>query len=130
MKINREARLNARQIFRFCLNGTTIDEAKFRTVVDEIATKKPRNFLPILSQLQRLLTLHASEHTHVVESAVDLPDRGASVFADLERKYGKPMISRYDVIPSLIGGLRIRVGSNVWDGSVHGRLQTLKQSLS
>ena len=35
----------------------------------------------------------------------------------------------YRVTPDLIGGLRITLGSNVWDGSVKARLNALRTAL-
>jgi F-type H+-transporting ATPase subunit delta len=36
----------------------------------------------------------------------------------------------YDVDPSLLGGVVIRIGSRLYDGSVRGRLERLRNSLS
>jgi F-type H+-transporting ATPase subunit delta len=33
------------------------------------------------------------------------------------------------VNPQLLGGMRIQVGSDVWDGTVRGRLERLQQQL-
>jgi F-type H+-transporting ATPase subunit delta len=65
-----------------------------------------------------------------VESATPLPDRGASIFAELERNYGRASRTFYQENPALLGGLRIRRGNNIWDGSLSGRLSRLQQALS
>ncbi len=49
---------------------------------------------------------------------------------DLRSKYGDGLTTDFRVNPNLIGGLRIRVGSDVWDGSVRGRLDRLEQELA
>lgn len=130
MKIKREARTAARKLFRACSPGGELDEKKLAQVVDELVAAKPRNFISILNQLQRLAEISTTQRTHVVESAVALPDSGASVFTELSQKFGKPLKSEYRVSPDLLGGLRLRVGSNIWDYSVLGRLNQLQQSLN
>jgi F-type H+-transporting ATPase subunit delta len=130
MKITREARLTARQIFRAFTLGGTMDESRLRDVVTELATQKPRNYLPILAQLQRLVAIWVAERTHAVETAVDLPDQGAAIFRELAERFNLPMATAYRVAPELIGGLRIRVGSSVWDGSVRSNLNQIQQALN
>jgi F-type H+-transporting ATPase subunit delta len=49
-----------------------------------------------------------------------------SIKANLEKQYGAGLNIGFSVNPGLIGGLRIKVGSDVYDGSVAGRLAALK----
>ena len=49
--------------------------------------------------------------------------------ANLKRKYGSDLTAEFVVNPELLGGMRIRVGSDVWDSSVRNRLQRLQQQL-
>jgi F-type H+-transporting ATPase subunit delta len=130
MKINREARLTARQLFRAVTASGSLNENALRQVVDELIALKPRHYYPILRQLMKLTELYQQEHTHSVDSAVELNDKGASVFTTLQQKFGAPADTTYRVDPALLGGLRVRVGSNVWDGSVRGRLDNLGNNLT
>ena len=47
------------------------------------------------------------------------------VMAGLAKSHGSELIAAYQLNPGLIGGLRIRVGNDVLDGSVQGRLDRL-----
>jgi F-type H+-transporting ATPase subunit delta len=49
--------------------------------------------------------------------------------ANLRQKYGPDVTANFAVNPELLGGMRIRVGSDVWDSSVRNRLQRLQQQL-
>jgi F-type H+-transporting ATPase subunit delta len=51
------------------------------------------------------------------------------VESDLRHKHGRDLSIEYKVNPALIGGLRIQIGSNVWDGSVQNRLARLNEQL-
>ncbi len=46
----------------------------------------------------------------------------------LAAKYGQDLTYEFKVTPDLIGGMRIRVGNDVWDGSVKARLARLANS--
>jgi F-type H+-transporting ATPase subunit delta len=48
---------------------------------------------------------------------------------NLKKKYGADLATDFVVNPKLLGGMRIRVGSDVWDGSVRNRLERLEQQL-
>jgi F-type H+-transporting ATPase subunit delta len=48
---------------------------------------------------------------------------------NLKRKYGQDLIAEFSVNPELLGGMRIRVGSDVWDATVRNRLERLQQQL-
>ena len=57
------------------------------------------------------------------------PDSGAQIVSNLKRKYGSQLTARFVVNKDLLGGMRIRVGSDVWDSSVRNRLHRLQQQL-
>ena len=55
-------------------------------------------------------------------------DLQVSVQAELTKVYGPGITASFAENPALIGGLRIQVGSDVYDGSVRGRLAALERS--
>jgi F-type H+-transporting ATPase subunit delta len=131
MKINRHARQNAKRYLRATLRPDgSVDEQAVREIVHLLATEKPRDYLGILSRLYKLIELAIEERTVRVESAAPLADQGASVFASLEQRYGPAARTSYAQNPALLGGLRVRRGSNIWDGSLSTRLERLQQSFS
>ncbi len=48
----------------------------------------------------------------------------------LERLTGKKVRAHYSSDPELLGGVVVRVGSTIYDGSVRGQLEKIKQELS
>jgi F-type H+-transporting ATPase subunit delta len=131
MKIDRKSRQIAKKYFLACRNSNgSINENHVREIVQLLVDEKPRSFLPILTHLYRLIELALDENTVRVESATPLPDKGAGVFASLEKRYGPAARTSYAENPALLGGLRIRRGNNIWDGSLSGRLSRLEQAFS
>ena len=43
---------------------------------------------------------------------------------------GKKVRPRYSLNPELLGGVSVRVGSTIYDGSVRGQLEKMRQQLS
>jgi F-type H+-transporting ATPase subunit delta len=129
MKISKQVRRDAKQLFRSCLINGLLDENRVRVAVQTVIARKPRGYVGILSQIQRLVKLDLERRTALVESATVLSaDQKTAVDVDLNRKYGAGLNISYSQNPALIGGLRIQVGSDVYDGSVQGRLENLRES--
>ena len=56
------------------------------------------------------------------------PVRQASVQASLVKTYGEGLTISFNQNTALIGGMRIKVGSDVYDGSVQARLAAIEES--
>ena len=119
----KQARREAKQLFRLCLVNGAVDEARARQVVRGLLRSKRRGYLVLLKLFHRLLKFDYARHTAQVESAFPLPaDLRAHVQAGLEEAYGPGMALSFAANPSLIGGMRIQVGCDVYDGSIRSRL--------
>ena len=100
-----------------------------RQVVQRVIESKPRGYLGILSHFERLVKLDIDRRTAKIESATPLAaDLQTRVQSGLERLYGAGLNISFAQNPALIGGLRIKVGSDVYDGSVPARLAALQES--
>ena len=130
MKISKVAAATARRLFGLCQTDGRLDEANLRTVIARLVESKPRDYAAILTALQRLLRLELERRQVMVESAVELDGPSQErVVAGLTKQYGPDLVVQYQVTPALLGGLRIRVGNDVFDGSVKGRLGRFANSL-
>ena len=129
MKIRKQERHDAKQLFRGCLVNGVLDEGRVRGAVQALIARKPRGYLGILEHFKRLVQLEIQRYTGTVESAVPLPeDLRQSVQANLARHYGRNLHLQFRQTAALLGGLRVRVGSDVFDGSVRARLAALQES--
>lgn len=129
MKINKQAKREAKQLFRSCLVNGLLDEDRARRVVQCVVAAGHRDCLAILSHFWRLLKLDLARHTATIESAMPLSaDLQAAIVAGLTRRYGQGLATAFAHRPELIGGMRIRVGSDVYDGSVRAGLAALQNT--
>ena len=128
MKVSKQSRREAKQVFRSCLTNGTLDETAVRQAVQNLLKNKPRGYQGILSHFQRLVKLDIQRRTARIESATPLPSElQSSVQAALTRQYGPGLLISFGQNPALIGGMRIKVGSDVYDGSVQAKLAALQE---
>jgi len=130
MKINKEIRQLSREMLRASFTDGQLDSGRIASLVDSIIARKPRNYIDVLKNYRRLLRLEVEKRRARIETASDV-DREASskVIENLKKKYGSDLTTEFVVNPQLLGGMRIRVGSDVWDGTVRNRLERLQQQL-
>jgi F-type H+-transporting ATPase subunit delta len=130
MKINKETRQLSKELLRASVVDGRLDNGRISSLVKSLIEKKPRHYIKVLEAYQRLIRLEVEKRTATIETATELaPEAGQQIVDNLKRKYGNDLAARFVVSPELLGGMRIRVGSDVWDSSVRNRLQRLQQQL-
>ena len=129
MKINKQARREAKALFRASQVSGVLDEARVRQVVEAVLKQKPRGYVAILSHFERLVRLDIDRRSARVESVTPLDDAQQNgVKAALAKRYGGGLTVTFAQNPALIGGMRIKVGSDVFDGSIQSRLAQLQEA--
>lgn len=126
MKLNKESRALCRELFRLCLIQGRVQGNRVQMVLDVLLKDKPRNYFQILRALTRLIRLNLAERQAEVQSAVPLStEQTCLIEQQLKSLHGKDLEIQFRVNASLLGGLRIRIGSEVWDGTLSDRLRRL-----
>jgi len=130
MKINKEIRQLSREMLRASFTNGQLDRQKIASLVDSLIRRKPRHYIDVLKNYRRLLRLELEKHSARIETASEVDSAIRSeILANLKKKYSKDLTAEFVINPQLLGGMRIRVGSDVWDGTVRGRLERLQQQL-
>ena len=130
MRAKKKVLRAARRLYRAALVDGRLDEGRVRTIARRLGASGRHSALPLLSCFQRLVRLDSDRHAAVVESAVPLPAGVRDeIQADIALIYGPGVDASFTEDPALIGGMRIKVGSDVYDGSVRARLAALEARL-
>jgi F-type H+-transporting ATPase subunit delta len=130
MKINKETRQLSKELLRSSFTDGQLDGGRVASLVKSLIEKKPRHYVQVLEAYKRLVRLEVEKRTATIETATELsPDAGNQIVENLKRRYGSDLAARFVVNKDLLGGMRIRVGSDVWDSSVRNRLHRLQQQL-
>ena len=130
MKLNKEIRQLSRKMLQASFTDGQLDPGRIAALVDSVIAEKPRNYIDMLKNYRRLLRLELEKRHATVETSSEVdPAIRSEIVANLKSKYGSDLSTEFQVDPQLLGGMRIRVGSDVWDGSVRNRLERLQHEL-
>ena len=130
MKINKEIRRLSREMLRASFRDGQLDPGRIASSVDLLIERKPRHYIDILKNYKRLLRFELEKRRARVETVSEMDAAMRSELVNnLKKKYGADLATDFVVNPRLLGGMRIRVGSDVWDGTVRNRLERLEQQL-
>ena len=85
----------------------------------------------VARQYHALVGRHSGTADAVVQSAFPIePAALADLKTTLEKRFGRPLQLGVEVVPELIGGIRVVVGDEVLDTSVKARLAQMKSALT
>lgn len=131
MKSRKEALRIAKKIFAASLVDGQLDLPTVKQVVKKLKETQPRGFIQVGDAYWRLVKLEIERNRAIIQSAVVLDEKTKEqVVGDLKKKYGPQIAPEFAIIPELLGGMKIRVGSDVWDGSVKNRIERLSENFN
>jgi F-type H+-transporting ATPase subunit delta len=133
---------------RRVLENPSIPGDRKRAVLDAITarmgtTRQVRNFvavltdnrrLPLFSEILKQLEQELNERQGFAEAQVSsarlLSDPEKQMLeAEITKMTGKKVRARYEQDASLLGGAVVQVGSTIYDGSVKGQLEKIREQL-
>lgn len=127
MKSKRQVQRDAQALWRLCLVNGRLEDGRARLVVDRLVSSGRADAAAILRQFVRRVRLDAGNRTAVISSATPLdPTLQTRVSSELARLRGQPIATTFVVVPGLIGGMRVKVGNDVYDGTVRAGLAALE----
>jgi F-type H+-transporting ATPase subunit delta len=143
-----EALLKESDQLRRVLENPSIPGDRKRAVLDAISmrlvtTRQVRNFiavlidhrrLPLLSEILKQLEQELDERQGFAEaqvsSARQLSDAERQTLeAEITKMTGKKVRASYAQDASLLGGAVVQIGSTIYDGSVKGQLERIREQL-
>jgi F-type H+-transporting ATPase subunit delta len=143
-----EALLKENDTLRRVLENPSIPGNSKRAVLDAVterlgSTRQVRNFIAVLIDHRRLplfseILKHLEQELDYrqgfaeaqVSSARPLSDPEKQMLeAEITRMTGKKVRAKYEQDASLLGGAVVQVGSTIYDGSVKGQLERIREQL-
>ena len=129
MKGTKQSRRLAKQLFKSCQVDDRLNADRVRKAVRLLIEQKPRGYFGILQNLQRLVKLDEASRSARVESAVALSQaQQQDVRNSLKRLKSSDVTVEFATNSGLIGGMRVKIGDDVYDGSVRTRLTALSDN--
>lgn len=130
MRLSQRIISQARRLYKGCFVNGELNESRLLKLVDQLVRRRQRASLQLIYAIYHFVRLEEARRTAKVMTASKIDEATKNEFRLLlQRRF--PGIKRIEfaVIPELIGGVRIRVGSQVIDASVCGQLEALAEQL-
>jgi len=106
-----------------------------RAVRNFIAVLIDQDRIALLPEIAKQLDIELNSRTGRVDAEITsarelTPEQRSSLIAEISRLTGKIILPHYATDETLLGGVMVRVGSTIYDGSVRGQLQRIRQQLT
>lgn len=131
MSALKQAQKLARQLFRLSLVDGQLSADRVTGVLEYVEKHRPAHTHAVLIAYQRLVAAEIARGQAVVEHAGPLaPDALATIATNLTAKYGRKIEAIARRNDSLLAGVRVRVGDDLYDSTVANQLSALAVSAS
>lgn len=126
MAADKQTKLLAKQLFKLSVVNGVVSPEQVSGVLGWVEKTSPRRPVALLKAYHHRIALELAKSRAEVEHAGPINDATLkSIEAAMTRKYQRPVTASAKANPQLLAGLRIRVGSDVYESSVAGQLATL-----
>lgn len=130
MKRDKKTLQFAKKLVELSKDNGVVTEAKVSEVLAGLKQVQPRGYLRLLRSYLAYLKREIALQTAVVSTPVALSAEALeSIAANFTQLYGRAITATTQTDPSLIAGVRVRVGDDVYDASVAGRLKRLAENV-
>jgi F-type H+-transporting ATPase subunit delta len=118
-----------RAVLTELLPGVSPEVGRFLAI---LARRDRLDLVPQIAQVfRRLLNEYRGVAVAQVTTAIPIDERQRATIANrLGQRVGKTVTVETHVDPSILGGVIAQIGDNVIDGSVRGRLERLRRTLT
>ena len=131
MKRDQKITKLAKKLVELSKDNGVVTESKVGEVLAGFRQVQHRHYLAVLKTFLNYLRREVALQTAVVSTPAGLSDDTLSAIeAQFSKLYNRPVGAITQQDTSLIAGVRVRVGDDVYDASVAGRLQRLAESVN
>lgn len=130
MRADKKTKALAKQLFRLSLVNGAVSPEQVAGVLGYVEKVAPRNSLGLLKLYQRAIVTELAKSHARVEHAGPISEATLRMIEGaMTQKYKRPVTATASANPRLLAGLRVRIGSDVYESTVAGQLATLSQAV-
>ena len=121
----------AKKLLELSKDSGVVTESKVGEVLAGLQQVQHRHHLTVLKTFLNYLRREVALQTAVVSTPAELGDDAIkAIEVQFSKLYNRPVSAVTQRDTNLIAGVRVRVGDDVYDASVAGRLQRLAESVN
>jgi F-type H+-transporting ATPase subunit delta len=130
MRADKKTKLLAKQLLKLSLVNGAVSAEQVTGVLAYIEQAAPRQSLALLKLYHRAIAVEFAKSQAIVEHAGPIGAATlAQIAAAMTKKYQRPVAATAQPAPGLLAGLRIRIGSDVYEASAAGQLAQLSSAV-
>jgi len=130
MHADKKTKLLAKQLFKLSVVDGQVSAEQVAGVLGYIEKTAPRHGLTLLKLYHRAIQAEFAKSRAIIEHAGPIGDATLqSIAAAMTRKYQRPVTAIARANPALLAGLRVRVGSDLYESTVAGQLAALSSAV-
>jgi F-type H+-transporting ATPase subunit delta len=119
----------ARQLFKLSVVDGVVSPNQVSGVLEYVEAHKPANTVMVLNSYKRLIAAELGRSEAVIEHAGPISDTvQKSIAAALTTKFKRTITTVVESNPSLLAGIRVRVGDDIFESSVSSQLESLAEN--
>jgi F-type H+-transporting ATPase subunit delta len=126
----KKAQVLARQLFKLSLVDGTVSPDRVGGVLAYVDKHKLANPVMVLRAYRRLVVTELAKGHAIVEHAGAIQEATlAAIAAAMTAKYRRPVTASAKANPTLLAGLRVKVGDDIYESSISGQLAALSAAV-
>lgn len=126
MAADKQTKLLAKQLFKLSVVNGVVSPEQVAGVLGWVEKTSPRRPVALLKAYHHRIALELAKSRAEVEHAGPVTDATLKqIEAAMTKRYARPVTATAKANPKLLAGLRVRVGSDVYESSVAGQLAKL-----
>ncbi|MEX0616667.1 MAG: F0F1 ATP synthase subunit delta [Candidatus Woykebacteria bacterium] len=128
MKLAKKDIKIAKYIFLSNIADGELDEAKISSWIKKIKNLSPRKSIGLLKSLLAFVSSFYRQKTIFTQSSKVIDEKSLIKIREIfEKRESKSLEIEFRENPSLVGGLKVKLGDNVWDYSINQTLSAFKE---
>ncbi len=130
MAVDKKTKQLAKQLFKLSLVNGQVSAEQVAGVLGYIEKSAPRHPLALLKLYHRAIATEFAKSRAIVEHAGPINEATLKLIESaMTKKYARPVTASAQPNPKLFAGLRVRVGSDLYESTVSGQLANLSNAV-
>ncbi|HEY0864070.1 MAG TPA: F0F1 ATP synthase subunit delta [Lacunisphaera sp.] len=130
MRADKKTKALAKQLFKLSVVNGTVSPDQVAGVLGWVEKTSPRHVLTLLKLYHGYIATELAKSQAIVEHAGPVTDGTLKLIEGaMTQKYRRTVTATARPNPALLAGLRIRVGSDLYESSVAGQLAALSSAV-
>ena len=126
MAADKQTKLLAKQLFKLSVVDGVVSPEQVAGVLGWVEKTSPHRPVALLKAYQHRIALELAKSRAEVEHAGPVSDATLQLIASaMTKKYSRPVTATAKPNAKLLAGLRVRIGSDVYESTVAGQLASL-----